>query len=221
MNELSNDELARCEQIISAGLETFVEVGLALETIREKELYKARGFDNFSAYCEKVFGLKLSNATRKIVGARVSSQLTLVNGKKLANEQAARELARVPAEMQQSVYAVAAKNVQTETISAGQIKAAYSVLQIGVATGYAETEEGTLTPIDAAFGLEMEETHKRRLQHIADHSRPPLLDIEVTSPKLAQNRLSFEVSDVSTAQAFIEALEGQNSLVRLIVRRNL
>ena len=53
MNEILNiderNELERCEVVIRQGLETFIEVGQALMTIRDKRLYRIE-FGTFEDY---------------------------------------------------------------------------------------------------------------------------------------------------------------------------
>jgi len=58
-------ELERCEVVIKQGLQTFIEVGQALMTIREKRLYRI-GFKTFEDYCTHKWGMVQQSATRLI-----------------------------------------------------------------------------------------------------------------------------------------------------------
>ena len=72
------DELEKCEQIIRKGFGTFLEVGAALAQIRDQELFKGRGFDNFNQYWRKELGISRSYAYNLIGSAEVSKQLSSI-----------------------------------------------------------------------------------------------------------------------------------------------
>ena len=50
LNIEESHELERCEVVIKQGLQTFIEVGQALMTIKEKRLYRI-SFKTFEDYC--------------------------------------------------------------------------------------------------------------------------------------------------------------------------
>ncbi|MFY1686420.1 hypothetical protein [Plantactinospora sp. WMMB782] len=83
------DCLADCEQKIAAGLQTFVEVGTALATIRDNRLYRAE-FGTFEAYCMSRWGFTDRRARQIIDAAEIGTIVPV------ANEGQARELSRVP-----------------------------------------------------------------------------------------------------------------------------
>jgi len=58
-------ELERCEVVIKQGLQTFIEVGQALMTIKEKRLYRIN-FKTFEDYCINKWGMVQQSATRLI-----------------------------------------------------------------------------------------------------------------------------------------------------------
>jgi|SRR5262245_8296169 len=66
--------LADCEEVISRGLGTFVEVGRALLTIRDQQLYRAE-FGTFEAYCQERWSIERYDAYRSINAARVANLL--------------------------------------------------------------------------------------------------------------------------------------------------
>ena len=56
-------ELQRCEETIQRGLHTFVEVGNALLTIRDKRLYQEQ-WATFEDYCRERWGMVRRQADR-------------------------------------------------------------------------------------------------------------------------------------------------------------
>lgn len=59
-------ELGSLESIIAEGLQTFVEVGTALAVIRDKELYRLRGYDTFAGYCTETWNLNQNQVAARI-----------------------------------------------------------------------------------------------------------------------------------------------------------
>ena len=51
-----SERLSELESVIEHGLKTYVEVGKALDEIREGKLYRQQGFGTFEEYCEKRWG---------------------------------------------------------------------------------------------------------------------------------------------------------------------
>lgn len=85
-------DLAACEQIIERGLKTFIEVGQALLTIRDRRLYRST-HDTFEDYCRERWRLGRSHAHRMIQAAEVASPIGDAGLPLPANEAQARELA--------------------------------------------------------------------------------------------------------------------------------
>jgi len=65
LNIDESHELERCEVVIKQGLNTFIEVGQALMTIKEKRLYRI-SFKTFEDYCTHKWGMVQQSATRLI-----------------------------------------------------------------------------------------------------------------------------------------------------------
>ncbi len=82
------DARAVCEAIVDEGLRTFVEVGSALATIRDRKLYRATHGD-FAGYAADRFGLSKSYAHRMIGAAAVALSPM---GDTISNERQARAL---------------------------------------------------------------------------------------------------------------------------------
>ena len=75
LNIDESHELERCEVVIKQGLQTFIEVGQALMTIKEKRLYRI-GFKTFEDYCVGRWAFKRSEAYRLIDASVVISNLS-------------------------------------------------------------------------------------------------------------------------------------------------
>lgn len=68
------EELQANEAIIARGFETFVEVGAALLTIREKRLYRET-HGTFEDYCRERWGMSRNHADRLVDAAKVVNNL--------------------------------------------------------------------------------------------------------------------------------------------------
>lgn len=97
-------ELERCEVVIKQGLETFIEVGQALMTIRDKRLYRAT-FGTFEDYCRDQWGIHRGTAYRMIDAASVISNLSPVGDKLPQSERQARPLTKLEPELQREAWA--------------------------------------------------------------------------------------------------------------------
>ncbi len=96
------NELERCEVVIRQGLETFVEVGTALMTIRDKRLYRA-GFGTFEDYCREQWGMARNYANKMIAATAVVSNIgmgTIVP----TTESQARPLTKLEPEIQREAW---------------------------------------------------------------------------------------------------------------------
>lgn len=89
--------LRELESRIERGLETFVDVGLALMEIRDSRLYREGGHTTFEHYCRERWKIGQSQAYRLLDAARVAKVLTESSpiGELPDNEFQARELARL------------------------------------------------------------------------------------------------------------------------------
>ena len=123
ITKLENERLADLENIIKRGQKTFVEVGNALEEIRDERLYR-ESFQDFDEYCMAKWGWGYKRAHQLITSASVAKSLqnnkemsTIVD---ISNEGQARELAKVEPERRKAVLeAVVSSGV---TITAKAIK---------------------------------------------------------------------------------------------------
>lgn len=81
LSPTENDELKDCERVIKRGWGTFVEVGRALSTIRDKQLYRA-DHKTFEAYCRQRWQYGRSYAYRLIGAAEVVDDLSPIGDKR-------------------------------------------------------------------------------------------------------------------------------------------
>jgi hypothetical protein len=86
---------SECEEIIRQGWDTFLEVGRALEAIRDKRLYRDR-HATFEDYCGQKWDFSKTHANRLIEAASVAAVLTPI-GVKFKSETQVRPLVGFPA----------------------------------------------------------------------------------------------------------------------------
>jgi hypothetical protein len=75
-----------CETLIAKGWDTFLVVGQALLTIRQRRLYREQ-FSTFEDYCRQKWGFSKSHANRLIEAAMVASVLTPIGVKPRSESQ--------------------------------------------------------------------------------------------------------------------------------------
>ena len=85
------EELKKCEAVIQKGWTAFVDVGVALVTIRDKRLYRDH-YATFEAYCRERWGSSRTHMNRCIRAAEVNAALAPI-GAKLEKESQLRPLA--------------------------------------------------------------------------------------------------------------------------------
>lgn len=83
--------LAELEAVVAAGLQTFVDVGLALTEIRDSRLYR-ESFDRFEDYCRERWAFTDSRARQLVAAAETVTTVTAAGLPAPANERQAREL---------------------------------------------------------------------------------------------------------------------------------
>jgi hypothetical protein len=71
-----SDRLQELERTITLGKQSFIDVGQALEKIRDGKLYKERGYGTFEEYCEIRWEFKKSQAYRQITASREALKLS-------------------------------------------------------------------------------------------------------------------------------------------------
>jgi hypothetical protein len=124
MTELSTteaQELNRCEAVIEAGLQTFVEVGMALLKIRDGRLYR-ESHDTFQNYCRDRWAMSRQRANQLVDAAKVMENLTTIVVKP-ATESQARPLVGLAPDQQRQVWSQAIETAPNSKITAEHVKA--------------------------------------------------------------------------------------------------
>lgn len=119
----TGNDLARLEQVIQRGLETFIEVGNALSQIRDRRLY-AQSHQSFEEYCKERWGLKQSRAYQLMDAAQtienLSQSSTIVELPK--NEAQCRPLTKLPPEQQAEAWQEAVQSAPNGKVTAAHVQ---------------------------------------------------------------------------------------------------
>lgn len=116
-------DLRALESVIERGMKSFVEVGNALLQIREKRMYRDRGYRSFDDYCRDHWGWNDSRARQLMRSAQVVGQIEATTGNTLplpANPRQADELAR--ADEPEEVWAEVVQEHEPREITAAVIR---------------------------------------------------------------------------------------------------
>ena len=120
LNIDESHELERCEVVIKQGLQTFIEVGQALRTIREKRLYRI-SFKTFEDYCVGRWAFKKSQAYQLIDASVVISNLSAIAEILPKTESQTRPLTRLEPEIQKEVWTEVVKT-HGDNITAAKVQ---------------------------------------------------------------------------------------------------
>lgn len=128
--------LADCEETISHGLQTFVEVGTALSLIRDNRLYRT-DHATFEAYCQDRWQLSRPRAYELMTAATAVSGMPDTD--RPANARQAVELARVPEPERADVWQKANENTDGKPTAAA-IRDAYAASRPSQPSATAEAD---------------------------------------------------------------------------------
>ena len=103
LNIEESHELERCEVVIKQGLQTFIEVGQALMTIKEKRLYRI-SFKTFEDYCIERWAISKPRAYQLIEAANVMIGLSTIVDVLPKSESQVRPLTSLEPEIQKEVW---------------------------------------------------------------------------------------------------------------------
>jgi hypothetical protein len=103
LNIEESHELERCEVVIKQGLNTFIEVGQALMTIKEKRLYRI-SFKTFEDYCIERWAISKPRAYQLIEAANVMIGLSTIVDVLPKSESQVRPLTSLEPEIQKEVW---------------------------------------------------------------------------------------------------------------------
>ncbi|MDF0556736.1 hypothetical protein [Kamptonema sp. UHCC 0994] len=104
--ELNTEERVRLqelESVVEQGLQTFYEVGVALDEIRENKLYRET-HKTFEAYCREKWAIARRTADQFIAAARVIENLSANGAQNPTSERQVRPLTGLPPELQRSIW---------------------------------------------------------------------------------------------------------------------
>lgn len=107
LTETELHKLSDLERTIEKGKQTFVEVGLALQAIRDGRLYR-KDYQTFEGYCQGRWGWTGRRSVQLINSAAVVQALPKEIGTMVPTERAAREVAKLPPDRRQEVVEKAA-----------------------------------------------------------------------------------------------------------------
>ena len=117
------EELKNLESVINRNLQSFYEVGRALMTIRDRELYKLKNgglYQTFEAYCKGTWNFNSSRARQFISATKISDNLKSVTTVTPISERQTRPLAKLEPEQQKEAWQKA-----VETAPDGKVTAAH------------------------------------------------------------------------------------------------
>lgn len=120
LNTLERKELEKQEKVILKGMQTFVEVGSALSTIRDKKLYREE-YKTFEQYCSKKWGFQRRRAYQLIEEATVTQNVQDLAQKPPVNSEQARPLAQLPDEQQGEAWQEAQREAGTDQPTGKQV----------------------------------------------------------------------------------------------------
>lgn len=122
MNSIEVSELAKHEEVIEKGLNTFIEVGMALLAIRDRRLYRDE-YSTFEDYCRDRWNMSRRHSNHLIQSAQVIENLGTMVPIIPANERQARPLASVPAGVQSQIWQAAVETAPEGKVTAAHVQA--------------------------------------------------------------------------------------------------
>lgn len=149
---LSDDEqqqLERFEVAIARGLRTFVEVGEALLSIRDRRLYRAN-YRTFEDYCRDRWSMARRTAYQLMDAAGVVENVRNCAQALPANEAQVRPLAMLQPDEQRLVWQVVQDTAPAGKVTAAHVKSVVSVLKEVTTTGAIDNGEGLSIPVRRA-----------------------------------------------------------------------
>lgn len=154
--------LEHYEQIITQGIQTFVEVGHALLSIRDQRLYR-QSYGTFEDYLSQRWDLSRPHAYRMIDAAVVVENLSPIGDIVPVNESQARPLASLPPEQQREVWQEAVKTAPPSGITAKHVQ---ETVKRAKATGHAPPKPTATKPFDVhSIETKMKDLYMDWLKH--------------------------------------------------------
>jgi len=120
-NAIELARLSELENVIDAGLKTFVDVGNALLEIRDSRLYR-EGWGTFEEYCQDRWGWQRNYANKMISAATVVNNLGTIVPISPATESQTRPLTSLPPEAQRQAWQTAVETAPNGKVTAAHVK---------------------------------------------------------------------------------------------------
>lgn len=158
MSQAEKSAFVRCEGIIEKGLQTFVEVGEALVTIRDQRLYREK-HATFELYCRTRWDISKTQANRLIAAFSVVKNLTAAHLAKPAElrESVVRPLTSLSPAAQKSVWKkVTAKAGGSEHVTAADVAKAVPTASGGRKTQARGSRPATVAKNEVIRAIEAE-----------------------------------------------------------------
>jgi DNA N-6-adenine-methyltransferase (Dam). len=121
LTSIERSRLAELESKIEAGLQTFVDVGLALLEIRDNKLYRETN-RTFEGYCREQWGFSRNYANKIIAAAEVVENLGTIVPILPATESQARPLAQLEPVTQREVWQQAVDTAPNGKVTAAHVE---------------------------------------------------------------------------------------------------
>lgn len=166
------DELTRLETVIERGFKTFIEVGEALATIREKKLYKLR-YATFEDYCTVRWKFTRQRAYQLMSAAQVA--IGLSTSVTIPNEAIARQFARLEnPEHQRAAAMLAIATAPEGKITASWVESTIDVMQDVENTGGFVDIGKRFAAFDAAITNEEHQKMLDKKRQVSESKQQPV-----------------------------------------------
>jgi len=192
-------ELRFCEERIERGLETFVEVGLALSLIRDGRLYRAT-HDTFDAYCIERWEIKSSRARQLCAAAEIVQGLKskVRSGRLPTSERQVRPLLGLHPDQQEAIWSEA-----VATAPNGNVTSKHVAGIVARMTGKSSRTATGTTTIDAG-------TRPARVRAAAERaiaSVRELLELQGTADSEQASNVVVSLSQLEDFSAHLAKVE--------------
>ncbi len=171
LSDLERQRKAELEATVSAGFQTFVEVGKALREIKDSNLWRD-GYSSWSDYLQRRWQMSSSRARQLWLAADTQTQIESsgVTTVTLPNEHVARELRKFDETLRPTIARIAAARAKADKVelSSKYINSTGKVIEEAAMTGHVDTGSGEASAFDAAITAEEYEAMQRQKQHIVE-----------------------------------------------------